>query len=194
MRLVQSGVPGYFFVTAIAAGTITLYGGTDYVLAASAITLPYFSKVKSPIGFPFSPVKWTEVLSDTSDRTQVSPVGGTWYNPGSLSLAIPIGIWRTLWSASLEVHRASTNAVAKASLSTSNSAESDSELTAFIQSAGAGISDNQIVVTVGREKTLTLAVKTSYFLIVDAIATSTDISLFGSTGSPSIVRAQCAYL
>jgi hypothetical protein len=89
IRLVQSGVPAYFFVTAIAAGTITLYGGTDYVLAASAVSLPYFSKARSPIGFTLNPDKWTEVLKDSVDRSQAAAVAGTWYNPGSLSLAIP---------------------------------------------------------------------------------------------------------
>lgn len=48
---------------------------------------------KTPFGVNAAPAKWTEEINDTSTRTQSSPAASTYYNPGSLSLAIPIGIW-----------------------------------------------------------------------------------------------------
>lgn len=49
----------YFIVTAVAAFSggatlITLYGGTDYVLANAAITAPAYSSAYAPLGFPRS--------------------------------------------------------------------------------------------------------------------------------------------
>ncbi len=51
-----------------------IYGGTDYDLANSAITNTAISRVKQPDGFPLDPSKWTVKVTDTSDRTQASPI------------------------------------------------------------------------------------------------------------------------
>jgi hypothetical protein len=87
----------YFIITKVAYGapntTVTIYGGTDYDLANAAITSPYYSMVKIPAGFPISPAKWTITVTDSSDRSQASPVAGTWYNLGSLQISIPVGAW-----------------------------------------------------------------------------------------------------
>lgn len=97
IKLTQTTVK-YFLVTAVGAYSggktiITVYGGTDYTLANAAITSPYFSVVKAPFGFPLDRSKWTVRLTDSSDRAQASPVAGTIYNIGSLSLSMPIGVW-----------------------------------------------------------------------------------------------------
>ena len=188
IRVVQSGVPAYFIVTAIALGTITLYGGQLYTLAATPVTLPYFSKAKSPVGFTLDPTQWTEQLKDTSDRTQISPSGSTWYNPGSLSLAIPIGAWITDWSAELFPISAGTVSQT-ATLSTANNSESDPDFTAdmYIQTV------TQAQATMGRSKTLLLAAKTSYFLNTKARVAANSITFQGSV-VPTFIRARCAYL
>lgn len=68
----------YFYVTAVAAGvgvtTVTVMGGSDYTLANAAITLPYYSKMDSPQGFP----GWfAYAISWTASGTAPAIVNGT---------------------------------------------------------------------------------------------------------------------
>lgn len=48
----SNGSTKYFYITAVAATTITLNGGSDYTVANSAITSVYFSKAETPLSFP----------------------------------------------------------------------------------------------------------------------------------------------
>ncbi len=79
---------------------ITLHGGTDYVLANAAVTNPFVSRENNPIGFPINKFKSYVLLTDTTQRLQNTPDITTWYNPGGLSLFVPIGYWRLKWVAS----------------------------------------------------------------------------------------------
>src|SRR5690606_22909761 len=87
----------YFIITKVAYSdpntTITVYGGTDYDLANAAITDPYYSQVKAPVGFPLDPSKWSVLVTDSSSRSQATPTSNQWYNLGSVSITIPIGYW-----------------------------------------------------------------------------------------------------
>lgn len=182
----------FFIVTAISSTTITLYGGTDYTLANAAVTAPSFSNVKAPLGFPLDQTKWTETMTDTSDRTQSTPVSGTWYNLGSLSLAIPIGAWGVEWEATSEDGRSTTGDLGHSmTFSTANNSESDRDFTSHARatSALAGFR-----VTHYRRKVLVLAVKTSYFLNIKATNTVDSVSILGATGGTTIIRAVCLYL
>lgn len=51
IKLTQTTVK-YFYVTAVADTVLTVTGGSDYTVANAAITLPYYSKASSPVGFP----------------------------------------------------------------------------------------------------------------------------------------------
>lgn len=97
VKLTQTTVK-YFIITASSYSspntTITVYGGTDYVLANAAITNNYVSNVKAPQGFPLSPTKWTETGGSTS--TQATPTSGTTYNVGG-NIVLPIGVWDVTW-------------------------------------------------------------------------------------------------
>lgn len=55
VMLVHGGVTKFFVVVAVAAGTITLWAGSAYTLAAGAITVPFFSPADLPAGFPDLP-------------------------------------------------------------------------------------------------------------------------------------------
>jgi len=188
LRLVQSATNLYFLITAITAGTVTLYGGTDYTLANSPITVPYFSKAKSPIGFPLDPAKWTQTLKDVASRLQTNAVNGTWYNPGSgaLSISLPIGCWSVGWRA--PVFGASNDDVF-ATLSTANNSESNTDFSTYI-----GSNPNTITQTVAAVP-LTLAAKTPYYLNVksDNSGGSTSIGFRGDL-APIVIRALSAYL
>ena len=51
IKLTQTTVK-YFYIVGVADTILTITGGTSYTLANAAITLPYFSHVASPVGFP----------------------------------------------------------------------------------------------------------------------------------------------
>lgn len=51
VRFTNSGTK-YFYITAVAATTLTLNGGSDYTVANTAITVPYYSKAETPLDFP----------------------------------------------------------------------------------------------------------------------------------------------
>lgn len=57
IRLTQTTVK-YFYVTAVAATTLTITGGSDYTLANAAISDVSYSKAQSPLSFPKS-FNWT---------------------------------------------------------------------------------------------------------------------------------------
>lgn len=91
LKLTQGAVVKYFFITAIDATSITLYGGTDYTLTNTAITDVCYSVVKSPHGFPLNPNKWSVRVVETVDRN-FSLVANTWIATG-MQLSVPIGDW-----------------------------------------------------------------------------------------------------
>lgn len=51
IKFSQSGTK-YFYITAVAATTLTLNGGTDYTVANAAISSIYYSKASTPLNFP----------------------------------------------------------------------------------------------------------------------------------------------
>ena len=106
IKLTQTTVK-YFIVTAITSTTITLYGGTDYVLANATITLPYFSSMKSPFGFPLSEAKWT--VSQEYTSFTLLPVNKTWLNIGNYNVNVPIGNWKVRYSVGLRSHVTAIN-------------------------------------------------------------------------------------
>jgi len=194
INLTHGGSVKYFIVTAVGAYSggatlITVYGGTDYTLAAGAITLPYYSMMKTPFGFPLNPTKWTVELKHAVTVTQNNPVDNTWYNAESIT--IPIGEWNVTYHALLHGnHGSATTIYCKLTLSTANNSESDTEFTC----AQAG---NAVLVyrtTVTRSKILSLAAKTVYYLNMASNAGSIAAVAIINATSPCIIRAVCAYL
>jgi len=51
IKLTQTTVK-YFYIVSVADTVLTVTGGSDYTVADAAITLPYFSKIENPQGFP----------------------------------------------------------------------------------------------------------------------------------------------
>lgn len=200
IKLTQTTVK-YFIVTAVGAygggaTLVTVYGGTDYTLANAAITSPYYSNIKAPFGFPMTPAKWTVTLTDSSDRTQATPTANTWYNVGSLSLAMPIGVWKLRYQAlaSCTSTAAQTGSNCFVTLSTANNTQSDSDLTAIVGAVGASATWNNFVSAI-KEKLMTLTSKTTYYVnIKTSNANMASITLYNSTFYPLRVELECAYL
>ena len=72
IKLTQTTVK-YFYVVAVANTVLTVTGGSDYTVANEAITLPYYSKAASPLGFP-TWFNWLPTLSWTAGTTPTNPV------------------------------------------------------------------------------------------------------------------------
>jgi hypothetical protein len=192
VRLTHSAAVKYFIVTAVtyAGGntTVTLYGGTDYTLSASAITLVSFSVAKAPIGFPLSREKWSVTIVDTADHAQATATGNTWYYSG-ISIVVPIGSWILSWSAGVSVNTADR---IQAGLSTANNTAPDTELcSSNREGSGAVDMERQTY----REKVVVLAAKATYYMNMCCRTNSgSTIRIQGSNGAATVLRAVCAYL
>lgn len=194
IKLTQTTVK-YFIVTAISGTTITLYGGTDYTLTAAAITSPYFSIMKAPVGFPLQKEKWTTKATYTSDTTQSSPVSGTWYNVGTFLLNVPIGSWDLGYSASYRLNDTATAAYAFFStLSTGNNTESDTELSFVLDGLGGAIGYSSSHASRRKPGGVTVAVKTPYYLNAKVQDTGVDSFILRGVSFPCVIDAVCAYL
>jgi hypothetical protein len=202
IQLVQSSTTKYFIVTAVGsysggATLITVYGGTDYDLANATISSPKYSRVKAPFGFPLDPDKWTVTMTDTSNRSQASPTQNVWYNVGSLSISIPIGLWRVYYEATPEIVAtpgAATNYGFKVTLSTANNSESEALMTARKTSALPAMTGAVDRFSVHKEKIYSLASKTTHYLnVLTGTAGATSISIRGDDAT-TLVRAVSAYL
>jgi hypothetical protein len=189
LKLTQTTVK-YFIITKVAYGapntTVTIYGGTDYDLANAAISANYMSPVKAPFGFPMDPTKWRVLTTDTSDQSQASPTQDAWYNPGSISIAIPTGAWHVSYQAS--AYAASTTARVQTTLSTANNSESDADFSCF-----AGGPTN-VFEQVSRRKILVLTSATTYYLNIRTSQSSASAIQFSNSVSKLLLAAECAYL
>ncbi len=194
LKLTQTTVK-YFIVTAITTTTITLYGGTEYALANATITLPYYSVVKAPYGFPTAPDKWSVIYSTNEDvAVSTAVVAGTWYNVGG-SLAVPIGKWNLSYKVGIiSTSTASqTNIRTFSALSTANNTASDKDLTVYIGTNGASAT-LQLIGFQQNSKMVTLASATTYYInLSSSIANLEVLKTFGSAMTTEI-KAVCSYL
>jgi hypothetical protein len=183
----------YGIITAVgayAAGVtpITIYGGTDYTTANAAISANYYSTVKAPFGFPLSPIKWTVTVTDVTNRTQSSPVLGTWYNLGAVSIGIPIGIWNIVYFVSIYIGAGAGQFSVEVTLSTTNASESDTQFTSFAKL----INDTGVSLT--RSQIISLGSKTSYYLNT-ATQSAAITTMYNTNSGPQLaIRAECVYL
>ena len=194
IKLTQSSTIKYFLITGVSYSspntTITLYGGTDYSLANSTISKVYISSQKAPHGFPLDPNKWTVELSYASIVSQSNPVGGTWYNLGSLSFSVPIGVWNVEYHIPAYFTGGASTSTAQFTISTSNNSESDADFTSILGGHGGG---NAHGATVTKSKALSLTSKTTYYVIEKVDVTGGILTLLGGY-SPLKVRAVSVYL
>lgn len=200
IKLTQTTVK-YFVITKVEYSapntTITIYGGTDYILANAAITSPFWTNEHSPTGFPMDKTKWRVRVVYSSDAIQAPASPGVWYNPGTQGITIPIGSWRIWWDAAVQGVKTTTTATSvgiRATLSTTNNSETDTEMTASLlfplpasmtNSTGRGM--------VHRERLLNLSVKTPYFLNINTGGGADSISFVGSA-VPTTLVVECAYI
>lgn len=193
LKLTQSTVK-YFIITAVADTTLTVYGGTDYTLTDTTISANYYSTVKSPLGFPLSPVKWSVAVTDTTQRSQAA-AQNTWYNLGSLGITIPIGVWEVYYKVPVNIYVTSTvGFVMEITLSTGNNSETDAEMSTITYINDSTNIGKQFKNTVSTQKVHTLASKTAYYLNARTTTTGTPTIYFDNDLVTCVIRAVCAYL
>lgn len=189
----------YFIVTQVnitgSTTFVNVYGGTDYDLANAAITSPYYSHQKSPIGFNASPTLWTEqFISSNANVNRTPSPAATWYHlTGTLS--IPIGVWDVSYFCPVYGTNATDNEtiVLRTTLSTANNSESDFNWTSVAEITTPNSESFVFSAQLNRRGFITRESKATYYinhyseLEIDALYVI-------NSASPTIIRATCAYL
>lgn len=198
VKFTNNSTTFYGIITAIAFSTntvVTLYGGTDYDVANSAISNFYFSPVQSPLGFPKDPSKWTVTFTDSTDRTQATPSSGTWYNLGTATISLPIGAWDVYYKTIVGIAENGTAADFKveATLSTANNSEVDTTMTSggiCVIWTGSHSAANNLTA----QRTIVVAAKTSYYLNEKVNDANIDALNQYNANGDTVIRAISAYL
>lgn len=194
----QSQTKNFFITNTSITGSTTylnLYGGTDYTLnITGTITNPKYSQAKSPFGFPVNPNKWRVTFTNTTQCTQANPVQNTWYNAGSLSVNIPVGLWEVSLKVAISVIENSSSGNCLVTLSTTNNSESNPNMTGFMALAATGATAISNTLTVFVSDVYDLSAKqTNYFNISTTLSGISNIYMRNELSALLFV-AQCAYL
>lgn len=161
---------------------------------SGGVTSVVYSSNKVPYGFPGQRNKWSIA---SIYRTLVSNGGtvtvGTYYNTGGRSFNLPVGAWNLGYSATPYYYRAATIAEFKGTLSTSVTAETDSDFT--IYSTAEGASGNIAArVTIGRTKGVDISTATPYYLIYTCINNNLADGGWVDNNASAAIFAENSYL
>lgn len=162
---------------------------------SGGVTTVSYSSNEVPFGFPKADSKWNVTAIFKTDQTQNSPVSGTWYNVGSPQLNLPIGNWDLGYTGTFYGTKGATTIMTLyASLSTSNSAESEPLLTSASQVEGAS-GQMTVCQTFNRSFTVAPVAATPYYIVTKTgTATAASITLFNSFFSPLVITGAYALL
>lgn len=180
----------------------SISGTTIVVQAPEGCTIPTsggvsalsYSTAKSPYGFDIDGGKWTVESLYRADFSQASPVNGTWYNLGSMSINMPIGSWGEFgYSIASGADRASGGRTdSNLTLSTANNTESDPEFTTV--QAGSNLTFSAVTMGVSRYRSVSSAARYYINARVNQASMSA-LYTFGTSGwGMSRIFAKNAYL
>ena len=195
IKLTQ-GTVKYFIITAISAftggnTTITVYGGTDYDLASSAISANAYSMMRTPVGFPMSPDKWSVTYSSTSN-TALS--NSTAFAASPFRISVPIGDFSVSYLISLIGIGSGGNITwVKSALGKTKTPLTGSQ--DFKDSTDGGASVTKCAGIFKGSALVTNTAKTSVYILTAYANSSGNVSLNPYYESfPTTIRATCAYL
>lgn len=186
IKLTQT-TPKYFYVTAIDASTITLFGGDSYDLVSATITTPQFSALSAPIGFPKEENLWSYEATDVNLQTVASPTQNLWINVGSVSLTYQIGCWKAYYSVAVTLEKSGGTIQGQATLSTANNSESDVDFTTRLEGS------ELIGTTLSKEKVLVITSATPYYLNTRTTTASVTNLYNTNSLSKAVIRATLTY-
>jgi len=193
----------YYIITKVVydnpGSTITVYAGTDYDLDNETISNPFYSTQRAPLDFPLDPDKWTIETNDSDNESQSNPTQNQWYNLGTITIDIPIGIWYVDYQACLGMYDNDSPESTSASmtLSTANNTESDIDWTSkgvLDAEHSAGGTKLEARVACARNKIIDISTKDTYYLNARTVTANQDQVFFRGDQSPTIIRAKSAYL
>jgi len=152
---------------------------------SGGITSMQYSTEASPFGFPRDLKRWRIITFINNDTTVASPVGGTYYNPSSFRLNIPIGDMNIVGQIGIQADYGTdaTRHIVGA-VSTSSSSVSNNKLRGMIYNTKNGMGGT---ITVTDDVTLTAA--TIYYGLIYSDASGTNIYLLGASNSSSYIMA-----
>lgn len=190
-----NGVAAGTYDWAIVTKVVTTVATVQYpegcaIPTSGGISTVDYSGVKSPFGMPVSSGRWEVLYINFVDATTAGPVQNTFYGGSTINTTIPVGDWRTTYCASFQANDAGgVGLYGGTTLSTSSSAATDTEFNAYVTSTAV---TNKSLMT--RTKVISLSAATVYYLLYRVeVANIDNVYLIGST-SPSIIRAELAYL
>jgi hypothetical protein len=201
IQLTQSATVKYFIVTAIGAYSgsttlITVYGGTDYTLTNNTITAASYSNMKSPLGFPLNPEKWTVLFMDT---TTTWGTGGTtanaWYYllnsvPAAAGLLVPVGMWVISYTIPMYIAATAGTATYALVTLTTSATELDKKYTTVVYNS----SNANLATLTNGNHVITQTVKTWWYFMVSSLFSGCTALQAGYTRGSVEIRALCAYL
>lgn len=194
IKLTNNGNTQMGIVVGITTTTITVFCGTDYTIANSAITNVYFSSGKSPLGFPTNPDKWTVKVSINTDITKSAPTAQTWYQMAGYLLYLPIGCWNVDYKVPVRATCASASITnfpsAYTTLSSNGTSETDKEFTDVMW----GNNATTKVETLRGKKKYTNTVKQDLKLLIKCDDNTVYNVSFIGTKNEAYIRAVSAYL
>jgi len=163
--------------------TIPTSGGVSSVV---------YSSNSVPYGFPRQEGRWNiEVHRKITDQ-QLTPTTGTWYNPSTAKIDVPIGSWNLGYEAALIVGNNTNLPHITGSLSTSPSSESDADLSTVFRASVAA--SNSVFASVSRSKGISVSAATTYYGIIKSGQNSTANIEWGGSQVTTVFRAKLAYL
>lgn len=194
-------------VGAYSGGTtlVTAYFGTDYMLTNATISSPKYSNTFAPARFTTKESKWSVLVTSSIDHSKTTPTssayyGGSLLTPTGPSIIIPIGAW---WIA-YKVLLGSTYTVAavgafgmRATLSTANNTQSDSDLSVLQTIVTPITTSGAFRFTAQTQKPLPLILKvktTLYLNLFQGSVTAGDVASFLGSIQPTIILATSALL
>jgi hypothetical protein len=194
IKLTQTTVK-YFIITKVAYSspntTITVYGGTDYDLADSAISANYYSMMRTPVGFPMSPDKWSETYSSTSATTLNN---ATTFTTSPFSISVPIGDFNVSYLISLlGIGNGGVTTWVKTALGKTTTPLAGSQ--DFKDSTDGAANVTKCAGIFKGSALVTNTAKTSVYILTAYANSSKNVSLNPYCENfPTTIRATCAYL
>lgn len=161
--------------------TIPTSGGVSAVV---------YSGNRIPYKFPSSKYKWRLQSLFNINGTTGSPTAGTWYNPNAQGLYIPVGSWVVGFAQALYGARSSGSIDLSYTLTTTNLATGDFDLTANIRSDPSAT----FVAEVSRSKPIDVASPDTYYGCIKSGASSMINIIQLNDASAGIIYADNAYL
>jgi hypothetical protein len=178
--------------------TVTVFTGTDHNIPNMTLENPFYSTQSTPFGFPRDRGKWSVSSISTNSRNFTAAT----YSSLTEALSVPTGAWELSWTGDVVASPASNPASSRISIITlsstalSGSTDENIELTGAVGGKpGATATDFVARATIKKSAPTSVPSQTVYTLYGRANSGSpTNNATLDGFYSPTIIKAECAYL